>query len=130
MGATNMIHKLRQLLAIATVGTLLAGATGVPAGAIDLFRDCTGANRNTAVCQASGTDDATNTAQDVVNILLLLIGAVSVIMIVIGGFKYVTSNGDQNNITSAKNTILYAVIGLIVAIMASAIVNFVVTQFI
>lgn len=125
-----MISTFKQLLAITTVTTLFAGAVVAPVGAIDLFNDCRGANANTAVCEAAGTDDATNTAQDIVNVLLLLIGAISVIMIVIGGFKYVTSNGDQNSIASAKNTILYAVIGLIVAIMASAIVNFVVDQFV
>lgn len=125
-----MIQKLRQLLTIATIGTLFAGATVVPVSAIDLFDECEGVNADSSVCDAAGKDSATNTVQDIINILLLLIGAVSVVMIVIGGFKYVTSNGDQNNIVSAKNTILYAVIGLIVAIMASAIVNFVVAQFI
>lgn len=65
----------------------------------------------------------------IVNILLFLIGAVAVIMIIIGGIRYTTSNGDSSSMTSAKNTILYAVVGLIVAIMAYAIVNFVVDAF-
>ena len=51
-------------------------------------------------------------------------------MIVIGGIKYTVSNGDTTAVTSAKNTILYAVIGLVVAIMAYAIVSFVITRFI
>ncbi|HXH04805.1 MAG TPA: hypothetical protein VNI82_00040 [Candidatus Nitrosotenuis sp.] len=62
----------------------------------------------------------------VVDILLFVIGAVSVVMIVIGGLKYTLSNGDQSAVTSAKNTILYAVIGLVVAVLAYAIVQFVV----
>ena len=66
----------------------------------------------------------------VTNVLLFIIGAVSVIMLIIGGFRYVTSQGDQTQMQSAKNTILYAVIGLIVAIAAYAIVSFVVTQFV
>lgn len=65
----------------------------------------------------------------VINVLLFLIGAVSVIMIIIGGIRYVLSNGDSTQITGAKNTIMYAVIGLVVALLAYAIVNFVVTQF-
>lgn len=65
----------------------------------------------------------------VTNVLLFIIGAVSVIMIIIGGLRYVTSNGDSGAITSAKNTILYAVIGIVVALLAFAIVNFVVAQF-
>lgn len=63
----------------------------------------------------------------ITNILLFLIGAISVIMLIIGGFRYVLSGGDQSAVTSAKNTILYAVIGIIVAILAYAIVNFVVS---
>jgi glucose uptake protein GlcU len=65
---------------------------------------------------------------EVANILIFLVGAVSVIMIIIGGLRYVTSNGDSKNVESAKNTLLYAVIGLIVAIVSYAIVNFVVTN--
>ena len=57
-------------------------------------------------------------------------GAVSVIMIIIGGFRYVTSQGDQTQMQSAKNTILYAVIGVVVSIAAYAIVSFVVAQFV
>ncbi len=64
----------------------------------------------------------------VVNILLFLVGAVAVIMLVIGGFRYVTSNGDQNAVSGAKNTILYAIIGIVVAFMAYAAVNFIVSN--
>lgn len=66
----------------------------------------------------------------VVNILLFVLGAIAVVMIVIGGIRYATSGGDQSAITSAKNTILYAVVGLVVAILAYAIVNFVLDAFI
>jgi hypothetical protein len=66
----------------------------------------------------------------VTNVLLFIIGAISVIMIVIGGIKYTTSNGDSSAVTSAKNTILYAVVGLVLALLAYAVINFVVGQFI
>ncbi len=65
----------------------------------------------------------------VVNVLLFVLGAISVIMIVIGGIRYTLSNGDSAAITSAKNTILYSVIGLIVALLAFAIVDFVLGAF-
>lgn len=65
----------------------------------------------------------------IVNILLFLVGAVAVIMLVIGGFRYVLSGGDQNAVTSAKNTILYAIIGIVIAILAYAAVEFVSSQF-
>ena len=65
----------------------------------------------------------------IVNVMLFLIGAISVIMLIIGGIRYTISNGDQGAVTSAKNTIMYAIIGLVVAIMAYAIVGFVTGQF-
>lgn len=65
----------------------------------------------------------------IVNLLLFIIGAVAVIMIVIGGLRYVLSGGDPKNTTAAKDTILYAVVGVIVALLAYAIVNFVLKQF-
>lgn len=65
----------------------------------------------------------------IANILLFILGAIAVVMIIIGGIKYATSNGDSSSITSAKNTILYSVIGLIVAILAYAIVNFILDAF-
>jgi hypothetical protein len=64
----------------------------------------------------------------VANIILFLVGAVAVIMLIIGGFRYVTSNGDANATAGAKNTILYAIIGIVVAFLAYAAVNFVVTS--
>lgn len=67
--------------------------------------------------------------QDIVNVLLYVIGAVAVIMLVLGGIRYTTSNGDSNQVTAAKNTIMYAIIGIVVAILAYAIVNFVISAF-
>lgn len=65
----------------------------------------------------------------ITNVLLFIIGAISVIMLVIGGIRYTTSAGDSAAVTSAKNTILYAIVGIIVALLAYAVVNFVVGQF-
>ena len=64
----------------------------------------------------------------ITNILLFIIGAIAVIMLIIGGVRYVVSAGDQNAVTSAKNTILYAIIGIVVAFLAYAAVNFVSNQ--
>lgn len=65
----------------------------------------------------------------ITNVLLFLIGAVSVIMLIIGGVRYTVSGGDSAAVTSAKNTILYAIVGIIVAVLAYAIVNFVLGSF-
>lgn len=66
-------------------------------------------------------------AKDFVNIMLFAIGILAVIMLIWGGIRYVLSGGDSGAVSSAKKTILYAVVGLIVAILAYAIVNFVIT---
>lgn len=69
--------------------------------------------------------DLNNTLQLIINTVLLLIGLVAVVMIIFGGFRYTTSSGDSKKVTDAKNTILYGVIGLVIALLAFAIVNFV-----
>jgi hypothetical protein len=63
-----------------------------------------------------------------INILSLIVGVVAVIMIVIGGLKYVTSQGEASNTAAAKNTILYAIIGLVIVSLAQFIVRFVLTK--
>ena len=64
----------------------------------------------------------------VVNVLLFVIGAVSVIMLIVGGIRYTVSGGDSGAVTSAKNTIMYAIIGLVIAFLAFAIVNWVIND--
>jgi len=65
----------------------------------------------------------------VTNTLLLALGIIAVIMIIIGGLRYVLSGGNENATRGAKDTILYAVIGLVVALLSYAIVNFAINQF-
>ncbi|MGH7238042.1 MAG: Mbov_0395 family pilin-like conjugal transfer protein [Candidatus Saccharimonadales bacterium] len=62
---------------------------------------------------------------NLMNLLFAAVGGLSVLFIVIGGFRYILSAGDPQDAAQAKNTIIYAVIGLIIAISAYAIVNFV-----
>jgi hypothetical protein len=64
----------------------------------------------------------------VTNILIFVIGAIAVLMLIIGGIRYTVSQGDQNAITGAKNTILYAIIGIVVAVLAYGAVQFVTSQ--
>lgn len=75
------------------------------------------------------TRTVTGIVKVIINVLLYFIGALSVIMIIFGGFKYVTSAGDSNGVSSAKSTIMYAVIGLIVSVLAFTLVNFVLDTF-
>lgn len=64
--------------------------------------------------------------KEITNTLILIVGAVAVLMLIIGGLRYVLSGGNSSNVESAKNTIFYAIIGIVVAILAYAIVNFVI----
>ena len=61
----------------------------------------------------------------ITNTVLLIVGLISVIMLVYGGLRYILSGGDSKKVTDAKNTVLYAIIGLIISILAYAIVHFV-----
>jgi len=127
-----------------TIKTLLAGLLVVPALAFGVAAlsptqtayaaECDGPvlNITTGSPCAQGDNTPSNLFgvggifTTIVNILLFIIGAIAVIMLIIGGIRYVVSGGDAAAITGAKNTILYAVIGIVVAILAYAIVNFVI----
>lgn len=84
------------------------------------------ANLNECIKQTSGSGAKANSlVATVINIFSWVVGLLSVLMIIVGGFKYVTSGGDAGKVTSAKNTIMYSIIGLIVAVLAQVIVQFV-----
>ncbi len=94
---------------------------------------CAGANfdiqegaANTADCSSDGgTEKLNSLITKFINILSAIVGIVAVIMIIVGGLRYITSGGSDSNVTGAKNTILYAVIGLIIVALAQIIVRFV-----
>lgn len=65
----------------------------------------------------------------ITNVMLFIIGAISVIMLIIGGIRYVVSGGDSTKVQEAKNTILYSIVGVVVAILAYAVVQFVIDSF-
>jgi len=85
-------------------------------------------NSNSLICK-DRNENINSTITTVINIILYFLGAISVLVIIFAGILYVMSGGDANSVTKAKNTLLYAVVGLIVAMLAYAIVNFVLTTF-
>ena len=94
---------------------------------------CAGANGtvdpNAANCDVNSqqaTDNVQNLVTKVLNIFSWVVGVVSVVMIIFGGFKYITSGGDAGGVTGAKNTILYAIVGLVIVALAQVIVRFVI----
>lgn len=120
---------------IVTIG-LLVGVVGL---VVPVVSDSAAACTTAVDCATQGYKDSGGSsnsgtnfqgfAKKIVNLLLYVLGAVAVIMIVLGGIRYTTSNGEAAHVKAAKDTIMYAVIGLVVAVMAYAIVNFVLTSF-
>ncbi len=87
---------------------------------------CAGLQQLDGSSDCGGGDTGVNKlVSSIINILSILIGVVAVIMIIVGGLKYVTASGDPANITSAKNTLLYALIGLFIASIAQFLVHYV-----
>ena len=78
--------------------------------------------------KALSDDQFGSLIRTIINVLSIVVGAVSVIMIIIGGFRYVVSNGDSGAVSGAKNTILYSVVGLVIVLFAQIIVRFVLTN--
>ena len=119
-----------SLLSVFTLAAVVAVAVPDSAqAAVNVFQNC-GGNADTAVCKATGDKlfGPNSIWTNIINTLIFVTGSISVLMIVIGGLRYATSGGDQGSITSAKNTILYAVVGLILSVMGYAIVNFVLSR--
>ncbi len=137
-----MIKRIKQLLTALSMATLIAmplAPVSVVYAADEITPGlCSGANLDASQLGTGGdTSCASDTAAGdrvndiiklVINIFSLIVGVVSVIMIIIGGLKYITSGGDSGNITGAKNTILYAIIGLVVVALAQVVVRFVLSR--
>ncbi|MGO3702330.1 MAG: pilin [Candidatus Saccharimonadales bacterium] len=120
---------LAALLMLSGVATTLVVEAGLQQPAHAQLTMGNGANSARGDEQPESLEGDEGIFKQVTNVLLFLIGAVSVIMLIYGGIRYTISGGDQGSVTAAKNTILYAIIGIIVALIAYAVVNFVIAQF-
>lgn len=119
------MNKLK-LIVVGVVATLALAFATVPVAHADYNLD-KGISDSKGNRVAEKVDDPQQLVKGIVNGILYFVGILSVIMLIWGGILYTTSSGDSNKVTTAKNTIMYAVIGLVVAIFAYAIVNFVLT---
>ena len=133
MGMVLCVSILSQQPANAAPPAPDGPTTGVDSGGAD-------ANAKQAACQGSGgtwnngtgecftpgsSRTVMSTIRQIVDILSFLIGAIAVLMIIVGGIRYTVAQGDNAAISAAKNTIMYAIVGIIVAFVAYGIVNFV-----
>lgn len=136
MRRNSMVSMLLGVLVALNLGLAASMAVSTPLlatnnGLEEICSSATGKDRP-AICadyDQRDTKTADSIVKNVINVLLFVIGSVSVIMIIYGGVRYTTSAGSPEAVKAAKNTILYAVIGLVVAVLAFTIVNFVIGRF-
>lgn len=124
-----MINRLKQLVIV--LGIAIGIGALAPAGAFaasPLAEQCAN-NPDASVCQTQNADPGA-LVTNIINTLLFVVGLIAVIMLIIGGIMYTTSAGDSGRVTTAKNTITFAIVGLVAAFLAFAIVQFVKTTFI
>ncbi len=125
MKISNKVHAIGSLVAVfvATVGMSLISQSASALTLMDVF---SGPYRGEGQ-PASLFDGSTAIVPRVINLMLFIVGVLAIFMMIYGGIRYVLSGGDNGKVKDAKNTILYAIVGLIVAILGYAIVNWVVS---
>ena len=114
---------LKYLLPVMVMGVAMI------AGAFDVSALTLQEGAEAARCDGCPADlfGDTGIFKKITNTVLYIVGIIAVIMLIVGGIKYVVSGGDSKKVTDAKNTVLYAIIGLVIAFLAFAIVNFVIS---
>lgn len=116
-----------RLLAV-SLGLTFA-LVAAPVGAQGIFEGCKeGEAVNSKLCGDDGTE-ASSIVKNLINTFLFVIGILAVAMIIHSGFKFVNSRGNPESIKAARETLLYSIIGLVVAILSFTIVNFVISAF-
>jgi hypothetical protein len=143
-----MLRKIKTYaLTLASMALMFVPTIGIPAVAGAAAAGCVGINQplaegaNVAItnngtaggaadCQSSNanTDSLKKLAAKITNVFSIIVGAASVIMIIYGGFRYVTSGGESGRVGAAKNALLYAIVGLVIVAIAQLIVHFVLSQ--
>jgi hypothetical protein len=118
------------LLAIPSSARVSAACSGGPlSSSCSAQAACQGLGAGSGSgCSKTSGSGLSSLVSDALNILSLIIGVAAVFMIVIGGFRFVVSGGDSNATASARNTIIYALVGLVVAAFAQFIVHFVLNR--
>lgn len=127
--------KITTRLIIAAIVTFCVALSSLSASATDLLdQACTPSSASSAICKdrTVSTDNpltGTNgTLYKVTIIISIISGVIAVIMIMVSGFRYITSGGDAQKISSAKNTLVGAIIGLVVIVLARVIITFVLSK--
>lgn len=105
-----------------------AGAVACPTGSLRAGDDVSSISECNIAKDHAGSDNLMGTINTIINVVLGVLGLVAVVVIIYGGFMYTMSTGDAQKIKKAKDTIMYGVVGLVIALLAFAIVNFVLSN--
>lgn len=126
----NVIAAVLMVLGLGSVATLSPAYADVlcPNGKPSSTGDLTGCGDSLGTSVENNNNELMQTLTVVINVIVGVVAFVAVVMIVIGGISFVTSQGDTARVAKARNTILYGVVGLVVALLAYAIVNFVLSS--
>lgn len=94
---------------------------------------CSGSNIDisggtTGGCDATAATPINNLLKNIIDVFSLVVGIIAVIMIIVGGFRYIVSGGESSSVSGAKNAILFAIVGLVIVALAQVIVHFVIDR--
>ena len=103
-------------------------AVSCPAGSLREGKDVTSISECNIPEEHAGSNNLMGTINTIINVVLGVLGLLAVIVIIYGGFMFTTATGDASKVKKAKDTIMYGVIGLVIALLAYSIVNFVVSS--
>jgi len=144
-----MINKIKKIILVSLTSIVFAASALVPSFSVEAAAAAAGpangcGSNNVAANIGSGANSTGNSqlcnngkdlnsgvknlASTVTTDFSIVVGAISVIMIIYAGFKYITSGGSNENTNSARNILMYAVIGLVIAVIAQLIVHLVINS--
>ena len=103
-------------------------AVGCPTGSLRAGEDVGSISECNLAKDHAGSTDLMKTLDTIINVVLGVLGLLAVVIIIYGGFMYTSSAGDATKTKKAKDAIMYGVIGLVIALLAYAIVNFVLSS--
>jgi len=118
-------------MSVVLMGSVTTPALSMAAG-IQTSDACAGLNalngKNSGTCDKSSQSSLQGIIHFAVQTLAWVLGVAAIIMIILSGFKYITAGGDSGKISSAKNTLIFALVGLVVAALAQFMVSFVLSS--
>jgi len=139
-----MIQKIKRKLLIVSAALMIfapaIGTTAVAGAACTAISQSVANGANSSLPDSGGTkgidcegagvnnESVQNLAKRIITTFSIIVGAASVIMIIYGGFRYITSGGESGRVGAAKNALLYAIVGLVIVALAQIIIRFVLNQ--